>query len=300
MMGIVLDRPFPTFPDGFPREVIDAFERRIGRGTLGNVVASGTEIIDRLGPEHMRTGKPIVYTSADSVFQVAAHEDVVPLAELHAACETARRLLVAPHDVSRVIARPFTGEPGAWRRTANRRDYSIEPPGETVLDALAAAGVPRHGVGKVDDLFAGRGIAAEHTADNRAGLAAIERWRADLASLDGVELIAPFEHFRHGVETRLIAPVNGDTLIPVLPVGGEIIIDRHFSHPTKRAGLVSAHRRRRRPAMARESKRARARAVLAITRPAIGAGRSLRCLWRRSDVELARNGWRRLSMMLEM
>ena len=179
IMGLHLARPFPTYPEGFPEAIVAEFARRTGRGVIGNVVGSGTAVIERFAAEHVRSGAWILYTSADSVFQVAAHEAVVPLDELYAGCETARAMLVAPHDVSRVIARPFTGEPGAWRRTANRRDYSIEPPGETVLDALAAAGVPRHGVGKVDDLFAGRGIAAEHTADNRAGLAAIERWLAE-------------------------------------------------------------------------------------------------------------------------
>jgi phosphopentomutase len=190
--GLHLDRPFPTFPDGFPREIVDEFARRTGRPVIGNVVGSGTAVIDRFAAEHVRTGGWIVYTSADSVFQVAAHEGVVPLDELYAACATAREMLVAPHDVSRVIARPFEGSAGAWKRTANRRDYSILPPGETLLDALASAGVPRHGVGKVDDLFAGRGIAAEHTAGNREGLAAIDRW---LAGGDGGFLFANLVDF---------------------------------------------------------------------------------------------------------
>jgi phosphopentomutase len=174
--GLHLDRPFPTYPDGFPAELLDAFSSATGRGTLGNVAASGTEIIARFGEEHQRTGKWIVYTSADSVFQIAAHEQVVPLAELYAACERARRQLVAPHDLSRVIARPFTGAPGAYERTANRRDYSIAPPGETLLDALAAAGVPRAGVGKTDDLFAGRSLRARHSSGNPEGLRMIMEW----------------------------------------------------------------------------------------------------------------------------
>ncbi|HEX5973349.1 MAG TPA: phosphopentomutase [Gemmatimonadaceae bacterium] len=174
--GLHLARPFPTYPGGFPREVIDAFARATGRGVIGNVAASGTEIIERLGEEHQRTGHWIVYTSADSVFQVAAHEHTVPLEELYAACETARRQLVAPNDVSRVIARPFVGEPGAYRRTANRRDFSIAPPDETLLDALAAAGVPRAGVGKVDDLFAGRGIRSRHTSGNAEGIRDVLEW----------------------------------------------------------------------------------------------------------------------------
>jgi len=174
--GLHLAKPFPTYPDGFPAGVINAFAKATGRAVIGNVAASGTEIIDRLGEEHQRTGSWIVYTSADSVFQVAAHEQTVPLEELYAACETARRQLVAPHDVSRVIARPFTGPVGAYKRTANRRDYSIEPPGETLLDALAAAGIPRAGVGKVDDLFAGRGIRARHTTGNAEGIRFILEW----------------------------------------------------------------------------------------------------------------------------
>lgn len=173
--GVRLTRPFPTYPDGFPNAVVTEFTERTGRGVLGNVAASGTEVIARFGAEHERTGRWILYTSADSVFQVAAHERVVPLDELYAACEIARAMLVAPNDVSRVIARPFTGEPGAYRRTAARRDFSIAPPERTLLDALADRGIVRMGVGKVDDLFAGRAIASVHTADNAAGLAEIHR-----------------------------------------------------------------------------------------------------------------------------
>jgi phosphopentomutase len=182
--GLHLARPFPTFPQGFPAGVLDAFIAATGRGVLGNIAASGTEIIERFGAEHQRTGQWIVYTSADSVFQVAAHEHVVPLAELYRACEIARGQLVAPNDVSRVIARPFTGAPGHYERTKNRRDYSIAPPGETLLDALAAAGVPRAGVGKVDDLFAGRALSARHTADNADGIQGILEWLA--SSLGGL------------------------------------------------------------------------------------------------------------------
>jgi phosphopentomutase len=158
MMGVVLSRPFPTFPAGFPPEVIDEFERRNGRATLGNVVASGTEIIERLGAEHVRTGRPIVYTSADSVFQIAAHEKVIPIAELYRMCEAAFDLVGKGMGVGRVIARPFIGEPGAFTRTANRHDYALEPDGETLLDRLIRNGIPVVSVGKVNDLFAGRGI----------------------------------------------------------------------------------------------------------------------------------------------
>lgn len=180
--GVLLERPFPTYPAGFPDDLLAEFSRRTGRPVIGNVVGSGTEVIRRFGPEHERTGGLIVYTSADSVFQIAAHEGVVPLAELYAACAQARALLVAPHDVSRVIARPFVGRAGAYVRTAHRKDLSIAPPAETLLDRLAAAGIPRHSVGKVDDLFAGRGISGVHTADNADGLRAVQDW---LASGDG-------------------------------------------------------------------------------------------------------------------
>jgi phosphopentomutase len=176
LAGLHLARPFPTYPDGFPAGVVHEFARRTGRGVIGNVAGSGTGMIERFGPEHERTGSWILYTSADSVFQIAAHEDVVPLAELYAACETARAMLVAPHDVSRVIARPFVGSAGHYERTANRRDFSIQPPEETLLDALEAMGVARHSVGKVDDLFAGRGITGRHTASNAEGVAAIREW----------------------------------------------------------------------------------------------------------------------------
>lgn len=176
MAGIQLDRAFPTFPHGFPPEIISRFSTATGRGVLANAVASGTEVIDRFADEQHRTGSWIVYTSADSVFQIAANENWIPLHELYTACEIARELLVAPNDVSRVIARPFLGTPGAWKRTVNRRDYSIQPPGVTLLDALAEAGIPRAGVGKVDDLFAGRSITSRHTSDNIDGIAAIFEW----------------------------------------------------------------------------------------------------------------------------
>lgn len=164
--GLVLTQAFPTYPRGFPAEVIAEFSRLTGRGVLGNKAASGTAIIDEFGAEHQRSGQWIVYTSADSVFQVAAHESTVPLAELYAACAAARELLRGEHGVSRVIARPFTGTPGAWTRTPHRKDFSLEPPAPTLLDRLADAHIPRVGVGKVDDLFAGRGISSIHTATN--------------------------------------------------------------------------------------------------------------------------------------
>jgi len=177
--GVHLAHPFPTYPSGFPDDIVREFSRRTGRPVIANVVGSGTAVIDQYAAEQARTGGWIVYTSADSVFQVAAHEQVIPLAELWAACAAARSMLVAPHNVSRVIARPFVGEPGSYRRTANRRDFSVEPPEETLLDALAAAGVARSGVGKVDDLFAGRAITSRHTAGNAEGIAAVRQWLSE-------------------------------------------------------------------------------------------------------------------------
>jgi phosphopentomutase len=196
--GVQLARPFPTYPHGFPREIVAQFEEDTGRAVIGNVVGSGTEVLDTFGPQHMRTGELILYTSADSVFQVAAHESVVPLAELYAACEKARAMLVAPNDVSRVIARPFTGEPGAFKRTANRRDFSIAPPAETLLDALASRGIPRTGVGKVDDLFAGRNIRTRHTASNAEGIEFILEWlRGDRVGLCFANLVDFDQLFGH-------------------------------------------------------------------------------------------------------
>jgi phosphopentomutase len=172
--GLLLEAPFPTYPHGFPAAVVDEFARLTGRGVLGNKPASGTAVLDEYGAEHQRTGSWIVYTSADSVFQIAAHEETVPPGELYAACATARELLRGEHGVSRVIARPFVGKPGAWKRTGGRRDFSLPPPGPTLLDRLAERQVPRVGVGKVDDLFAGRGITSIHAETNAEAYALIE------------------------------------------------------------------------------------------------------------------------------
>jgi len=172
MVGIHLDRPFPLYPRGFPREIMDEFERRIGRSSLGNKAASGTEIIEELGAEHMRTGSPIVYTSADSVFQVAAHEEVIPLWEQYKICETARDILRGPAEVGRVIARPFLGTVGHFTRTANRHDYAVPPPAGMLLDRLAERGVPVYSVGKIFDVFLGRGIGeSTKTKNNADGMA---------------------------------------------------------------------------------------------------------------------------------
>jgi phosphopentomutase len=172
MAGIHLEKPLPLYPHGFPREIMDEFERRIGRRTLGNKAASGTEIIKELGAEHMRTGSPIVYTSADSVFQIAAHEEVIPLWELYKMCETAREILHPPHEVGRVIARPFIGSPGSFTRTPNRHDYAVPPPRGMLLDRLDERGVEVSSVGKIFDIFLGRGI-QDHvkTKNNDDGMA---------------------------------------------------------------------------------------------------------------------------------
>jgi phosphopentomutase len=158
MAGIWLDQAFPVYPHGFPREIIDAFEKQIGRGTIGNKPASGTEIIKELGEEHVRTGKPIVYTSGDSVFQIATHEDVIPIAELYRMCGIARKILDGPNRVGRVIARPFTGPVGNFVRTTRRHDYAVEPPKPMLLDVLKDRSVPVFGVGKIHDIYNGRGV----------------------------------------------------------------------------------------------------------------------------------------------
>jgi phosphopentomutase len=174
LAGIILDKPFPLYPEGFPESVMQQVEHLIGRGTLGNYPASGTEIIEKLGEDHLRTGDLIVYTSGDSVFQVAAHEQVLPVEELYRCCEQIRDLLQDEHAVGRVIARPFIGEPGNFVRTERRKDYSLVPPRETILDAVEAAGLDVMAVGKIEDIFAHQGITvSNHTGNNMAGVDAI-------------------------------------------------------------------------------------------------------------------------------
>ena len=183
LMGVVTPQPMPVYSHGFPHDVIDPFMHRTGRGVLGNRPASGTEIIQELGEEHQRTGKWIVYTSADSVFQVAAHEDTIPLEELYDACRTAREILTGKHAVGRVIARPFTGEPGNYERTPNRHDFSLEPKRPNYLSLVRDAGLPVHGVGKIFDIFAGVDIDESHpTKSNVEGITQTERL---LRELDG-------------------------------------------------------------------------------------------------------------------
>ena len=174
LAGLTLKKPFPTYPNGFPAQLIQQIEQEIGMEVIGNVAASGTEIIERLGSEHLRTGKPIVYTSADSVFQIAAHEAIIPPAELWHICRLARRVLTGQHAVGRVIARPFIGNPGEFQRTANRKDFSLDPVGKTMLDLLKEAGRDVIGIGKIEDIFNHRGLtASNHAAGNTACLDAL-------------------------------------------------------------------------------------------------------------------------------
>lgn len=200
LMGVQLARPFPLYPNGFPPDVMDRFEAEIGRGTLGNYPASGTVILDELGAEHMATGKPIIYTSGDSVFQIAAHEEIIPIDELYRMCHIARAILRGEHEVSRVIARPFVGQPGSFTRTANRHDFSVVPPQPTLLDALKEAGLMVYAVGKINDIFVGQGITDYvYTQDNNDGvdktLAAIrDRRERGLIFTNLVDFDAQFGH----------------------------------------------------------------------------------------------------------
>jgi phosphopentomutase len=191
MTGVVLHKPFPTYPHGFPAHLVEQFEKAIGREVLGNKAASGTEIIKELGEEHLRTGRPILYTSADSVFQLAAHQEVIPLEELYQMCRIARGMLTGEHAVGRVIARPFIGTPGNFTRTEHRRDFSLEPLGTTLLDVLKDSGKEVIGIGKIEDLFAGRGLTKrDHTETNKDGMAATLRWlERDFTGLLFVNLV---------------------------------------------------------------------------------------------------------------
>jgi phosphopentomutase len=173
MAGVWLPQAFPVYPRGFPREIMDVFESRIGKSTLGNKPASGTEILAELGAEHVRTGKPIVYTSGDSVFQIAAHEDVIPVPELYRICEIARALLDGPHRVGRVIARPFTGTEGNFVRTERRHDYAVDPPRPMLLDVLKQSSIPVFGIGKIHDIYNGRGV--ENYATTRNNLDGMQK-----------------------------------------------------------------------------------------------------------------------------
>ncbi len=220
MVGIHLEKPFPLFPHGFPPDVMRPFEDRIGRSTLGNKAASGTEIIAELGAKHVETGSPIVYTSADSVFQIAAHEDVIPLWEQYRNCEIAREILRGPYEVGRVIARPFTGEPAAFARTANRHDFAVPPPAGMLLDQLAALQVPVHSVGKIFDVFLGRGISIyDRTKSNADGmrltLEALQVTREGLIFTNLVDFDMLFGH-RNDVGGYARALEEADAWVPSL------------------------------------------------------------------------------------
>lgn len=199
LMGVVLDSPLPTYPHGFPRDLVTQFEAAIGRNVLGNKPASGTVILEELGAEHLRTGFPILYTSADSVFQLAAHEDVIAIADLYHMCEIARGLLTGENAVGRVIARPFTGVPGAFVRTPRRHDFSLPPPAPTLLDTLKASGREVSGIGKIEDLFAGHGLtASNHTATNAdAQAATLEQLARPFDGLLFVNLVECDQNFGH-------------------------------------------------------------------------------------------------------
>ncbi|NPV08842.1 MAG: phosphopentomutase [Anaerolineae bacterium] len=220
LAGLITERPFPTYPDGFPRDLIAEFAGRIGRGVLGNKVASGTEIIQELGAEHLGTGSPIVYTSADSVFQVAAHEEVIPIEELYRICRVARELLRGEHGVARVIARPFVGEPGHFTRTERRKDFGLEPPADTVLDAAYRAGLPTVAVGKVGDLFAHRSLTEDvKTSGNldslRQLLQCVRSTPRGLIFGNLVDFDMLYGH-RNDVEGFAQALVEFDTFLPSL------------------------------------------------------------------------------------
>ncbi len=181
LMGLVLDKPFPTYPEGFPQDVVENFESAIGKRILGNKPSSGTVILDELGEEHMETGCPIVYTSADSVFQIAAHEEVTGVEKLYEWCEIAREQLSGKHSVCRVIARPFIGKPGAFKRTHRRHDYALPPTGETVLDKLVAAGVETYGIGKIHDIYSGNGVKhSVHSESNEDGMRLLREHAKDV------------------------------------------------------------------------------------------------------------------------
>ena len=220
MVGIHLTHPFPLYPQGFPAEILTEFERRIGRHSIGNKAASGTEIIEELGEEHIASGSPIVYTSADSVFQVAAHEQVIPLPELYRICQTAREILRGPHEVGRVIARPFVGTPGNFTRTPNRHDYAVPPPVGMLLDQLENRNVTVHAIGKISDVFLGRGIRrSDNTKNNSDGMTktlhALEETTEGLIFVNLVDFDQQYGH-RNDVEGYGAALEQFDAWVPEL------------------------------------------------------------------------------------
>ena len=222
MCGIILEKPFSLYPDGFPKEIMAEFERQIGRGTLGNKAASGTEIIKELGEQHLQTGRPIIYTSADSVFQIAAHESVIPVPELYKICETARAILRGPNEVGRVIARPFEGEAGHFTRTPNRHDYAVPPSQGMLLDRLHSSDVSVYAIGKISDVFLGRGITTRiKTKNNADGMdKTLETLKSEAAGLIFVNLVDFDQQYGHrnDVEGYAAALEAFDRWLPHMPV----------------------------------------------------------------------------------
>lgn len=260
MAGIILDRAFPTYPHGFPRERIEKFEQAIGRKTLGNYPASGTEIIKQLGAEHLKTGWPIVYTSADSVFQVAAHEEVIPVDELYRICQVARAMLQGEHRVGRVIARPFCGKPGSFRRTARRHDYAVEPPYPMLLDILKEAGLEVVGVGKIPDIFLGRGITRSRPGkNNREALesvsAAVAESRPGLVFANLVDFDMLYGH-RLDVEGYGRALEEVDAFLPgiILALGPRDLLILTADHGCDPQGPSTEHSREYVPLLAAGSR----------------------------------------------
>ncbi len=239
MAGVLLTKPFPLYPHGFPSEIMKRFETEIGRKTLGNKAASGTEIIDELGAEHLRTGFPIVYTSADSVFQVAAHDSIMTVDELYRICGLAREIFKGPHEVGRVIARPFQGTVGNFVRTADRKDFAVPPPDGMLLDRLAASDVPVYGVGKIADIFLGRGIRnSVKTKNNADGMqkteAAMQKQSEGLLFINLVDFDQLYGH-RNDVEGYAAALEEVDRWLPGLPLHDDdlaIITADHGCDPT--------------------------------------------------------------------
>jgi phosphopentomutase len=256
MMGLVVERPFPLYPEGFPPEVVEPLESYVGKKVLGNMAASGTEIIKELGEEHLATGRPILYTSGDSVFQIAAHEEVWPPERLWEVCRHARGILTGQHSVGRVIARPFTGKPGAFVRTANRRDFSIEPTGETWLDRLVAAGRRVLAVGKIVDIFSGRGITSSvHTGSDaegvRVSIEALRSGGADLVFTNLVDFDSKYGHRNDPVGfAKNLA--SFDALLPELlaALGPEDLLFLTADHGCETTDVSTDHTREHVPLLA--------------------------------------------------
>ena len=249
MMGLVVERPFPLYPDGFPPEIVEPFERYAGKKVLGNRAASGTEIIEELGPEHLATGRPILYTSGDSVFQVAAHEDIWPPEKLWDLCRFARGILTGEHLVGRVIARPFAGTPGRFARTARRRDFTVEPAGETWLDRVTAAGRTVFGVGKIVDIFSGRGITdSVHTGSDSEGMRvtadALRDDRADVVFTNLVDFDSKYGH-RNDADGYAKNLASLDALLPELQaaMGPEDLLFVTADHGCEATDVSTDHTR---------------------------------------------------------